>query len=234
MSNSPSTSSDPNDRELEPWEITLAERMVYGFLAEHGPFRTLDAEDLIHECLSHWWLQRGKYSPERGASKKTFMRRVLQKKLIDIERHEQAQKRKAERQAESLSKPIGDPEDDDDLTLEDVVASQEPEWAPQEMLDRSTLKERIDEVVPLLTDRQQGLVELLRSGANVTEASRILGIPRGTLYDEIKRIRELFRTRPRGVLEVNPTLSGGFSYMGSRRLRNGQAASFWLQGRHRP
>jgi hypothetical protein len=74
---SPASAGHGASAELEPWEIALAERVVRGFLATRQPFGALAFEDLIQECLTHWWLQRPRYSAERGASRATFMRRVL-------------------------------------------------------------------------------------------------------------------------------------------------------------
>jgi IS30 family transposase len=39
---------------------------------------------------------------------------------------------------------------------------------------------------------QVKLCELLKEGMNVSEVSRAIGKPRPTIYDELKRIREIF------------------------------------------
>ena len=49
-------------------------------------------------------------------------------------------------------------------------------------------------VLEKLSHRQQELCRLLQEeGLNMTQVSEKLNIPRGTLFDEILRIREIFR-----------------------------------------
>ena len=50
----------------------------------------------------------------------------------------------------------------------------------------------IDRVMELLSPRQRELTQALRFGATMAEASRLLGTPRSTLYDELERIRKIF------------------------------------------
>jgi len=89
----PDSKTPHDDGELSEWEVTLARRLVEDFLATRRPFRDLDADDLLQECLARWWLKRRHYSEDRGASLATFMRRVLKARLVDIDRRERATKR---------------------------------------------------------------------------------------------------------------------------------------------
>ena len=48
-------------------------------------------------------------------------------------------------------------------------------------------------VLTRLTPQQQVICRLLTEGEAVTAISRKLRVPRATLYDEIKRVRRIFR-----------------------------------------
>ena len=114
------------DNAFEPWEISLAERLVRAFLISRAPGK-LEFDDLLQECLLHWWQQRDRYSASRGASPQTFFRRVFRAKLLDIARSAQAQKRGGARQEHYLSEPLGP--DDEDL-LSDSIADDDPRGTP--------------------------------------------------------------------------------------------------------
>ena len=184
--------SDPQAQELAPWEISLAKQVVYQFLAAHSFPRAITFKDLVQECLLRWWQQRHLYSPERGASQQTYMRAVLEKKLLDIARRDGAEKRRAQTEALSLNREIDD-EEEDGTEQGDLVADEYSEWDPASTLEQTEIKEHIDQALSLLSPRQQKLAQALGSGANIAEISRALNIPRPTLYEEIKRIQKVFR-----------------------------------------
>jgi RNA polymerase sigma factor (sigma-70 family) len=190
------TPQTPADEGFEPWELATAEHVVAGFLATHPAPRDIEAEDLLQECLLHWWQQRRLYDPQRGASLPTFMRRVLQAKLIDIARGESAEKRQAFAGAVSLDEPLNRDDDEGggaDLTLNDILPDKSADWQTEDAADQALLKECIDRVVDLLSPRQQQLLEMLRADAAIARISSTLGIPRATLYDELARIKAIFR-----------------------------------------
>ena len=114
---------------LEPWEIEVAGQVVRAFFGAHALPGRLQFEDLVQECLWHWWQQRRRYSALRGASAATYMRRILEKKLLDIERAARATKRGGRVQTVSLDDPV-DPSDPSGATVEDRLADDDPSWSP--------------------------------------------------------------------------------------------------------
>lgn len=176
---------------FSPWEIALAKRVVNDFLFSH-PMPHLEAKDLVQECLLQWWQQHQRYSPSRDASLKTYMRKVLQNKLRDIERHERADKRGGYSSEVSLDRSL-DPEVEDSDSLGDMLPADAPEEEPESETERLELKANIDRVLGRLSEQQRWLAEKLGEGWPMTEISERLGVSRPTLYDELKRIREVFR-----------------------------------------
>lgn len=191
MVSSPTPSrGSPGD--LEAWEIALAERVVQDFLATRRPFGALTFEDLVQECVTHWWLKRRHYSKDRGASPATYMRTVLKAKLCDIERRERATKRGGYSKPLSLDMAL-DPEDEEGPTLADILPDEALAKSPNHLAERLELQSHIKRVLSLLSPRQRRLAEQLGSGASMSEIGRLLGVHRSTLYDELHRIREIFR-----------------------------------------
>ncbi|MFH1485108.1 MAG: sigma-70 family RNA polymerase sigma factor [Chloroflexota bacterium] len=182
----------PSERGFSPWEIALAKRVVYHFLATRPPFRYLNAEDLAQECLAHWCSQRRQYSPSRGASMKTYTRNVLEKMLIDVERHERAAKRGGYSEEISLDQPL-DPEAEDSDTIGDRLPADSPDEDPQTEAERLEMKANIDRALSMLTPQQKKLAQKLGDGWTMSAIGDSLGTPRATLYDELKTIREVFR-----------------------------------------
>jgi RNA polymerase sigma-70 factor (ECF subfamily) len=113
------------------------------------------------------------------------MRRVVKGKLIDIERTMKAGKRGAGHHPLSLDAPLKHgPEEE--RTLGYVVPSGETEREVMSSLMRERLLSR-------LTPGQRRLALGLEGGLSMSEMSRRLNVPRGTLYEELERIRRVFR-----------------------------------------
>jgi len=171
---------------LQPWETELAEDVVRGFLATRAPFPALDFDDLVQECLLHWWTQRQRYRKERGASPRTFMRRLLNAKLVDLTREAGAAKRGCGRPADSLDREAGEEKEDGSM-LGDLVPSHVDVDA------ESSLRIDLQSGMAHLTARQRSVIRALADGWRVTDISRRSGLSRGTLYEELQRIRQVFR-----------------------------------------
>ena len=151
-----------------------------------------DFDDLVQECLLRWWQQRSLYSEGRGANRRTFMNRVLTNRLRDLRRQERAQKRRVDREARSLDKPLGD-EGDDLSSLMNLLPDESTDSRPEEAAERAELAEGIDRVRRRLTLRRRELLDGISAGFSMSELSRRLATPRSTLYDELERIKQEFR-----------------------------------------
>lgn len=172
--------------DFEPWELELVVRQVEYFVAERRPPSDVDVDDLVQECLLHWWKRRDRYEAGRGASRKTFLRKVVRAKLQDLARGWRAQKRGSGGRPLSLDAPasrrapdgatIGDMLHDGDHLASNVSAAVD-----------------VESLIARLSARQQRIVAGVKAGTNNTELSRHLGISRDTLQEELRRIRQAFR-----------------------------------------
>jgi len=175
-----------DDDGLPQREVDIIRHVVRDFLSTRQPHPALEQEDLAQECLLHWWLQRPRYTPSRGASLETFLRRVVKAKLLDLERGARAEKRGSGRQADSLDRPLNE-EEPDANTLGDTVAD------AADTEGEATLRVSLEAARSRLSPRQRQLLEGLLEEYPMTHLSQRLGVPRATLYDELERIRRIFR-----------------------------------------
>lgn len=179
---------------FEGWELAIARRLIKAYQLEWPALGAQDFEDLLQECLLHWHGVRERYDGERGASPRTFMARVIRNKLMDIVRELEADKRKIAGLAVSLDAPPAGRQDDG--TAESELGARLSDASSEEALQQRELAADLEEAMNALSVPQRALCEaLLRNDFNMKQASEWLGTPRATLYDELKRIRRLFRKK---------------------------------------
>jgi RNA polymerase sigma-70 factor, ECF subfamily len=168
---------------LSNWELQLAEEVVDRFLYSRPGMRQ-EREDLIQDCLEHWLRQRSRFDPSRGASPKTFMRRVLEHRLADVAARQRAAKRGSDERPLSLDRPIreGSPtalgevlpasgQGEDDLLRAIAVGMAEGRLSP----------------------RQRAIARALADGMPKSELARHLHLARSTVYEELARIKAIYR-----------------------------------------
>lgn len=111
-------------------------------------------------------------------------------KLLSIERAAVAAKRGSGTMPLSLDRPL-ESEDADDLTLGGLIP--DLGLGPEEDAQATELRERIEEASQLLTPRQRRLIQGLYADRSLSDLSCALGVPRPTLYDDLRRIQQAFR-----------------------------------------
>ena len=173
---------------FQDWEVAVAYKLVKEFQRQWTCLAREEVDDLLQECLSHWVFVKAQYDPKREASLKTFMGRIIRNKLTDPVRERESDKRKLNHLAISLDAPLTDEVEAPTLLdkLDDLAGGDRSSVAIQITIDINTALKK-------LTARQQTLCRLLgEQGMTIQEASTALGIPRGTLYDELKCIKARF------------------------------------------
>jgi len=177
---------------FQDWEVSIVVKLVKEFREEWPCLRMEDTNDLYQECFTHWFFKRDQYDRTVGASRRTFMGRLIRNKLTDLVRERESDKRKASCIADSLDEPIGNEEDSP--TLADTIDESAVAGGSSDPFFRVDLGIDLSRVLKKFTPSQRKLWRLLREEAlTMTEASDYLRIPRGTVYDELKRIGKLFK-----------------------------------------
>ncbi len=145
-------------------------------------------DDLLQECLTHWYFVRSRYDDAKSAAKKTFMRHVFKNKILDLLEQRVSVKRRAVYQSISLDQLVDGLDEDsypDDLVFEDQNF--------EEVL-RSDVGRVLKRAMAKLSGRQREMCRLIKvEGLNMKQVSQKMNIPRGTLFEEVLRIRAIFR-----------------------------------------
>jgi len=174
------------------WEIAVAKKLINEFQGKRTCLNREDFDDLLQECLTHWFFAKDDYDPTREASQKTFMGRIIRNKLTDLVRERESDKRKIAHLTVSLDEPLG--EDEDSPTLIDKIDEQTISDASPNPFLEIHLRIDLSKALQKLTPQQKELCRLLgEKELTVKEASERLKTPRSTIYDELKRIRMIFR-----------------------------------------
>ena len=172
------------------WEIAIARKLVSDHMREWECLRQVDYEDLVWECVSHWYMVKNTYDERKNASRQTYMGRIIQNKLQDIIRKQTTDKRKIWHHTISLEEKIDDEKDSPTLLDQlDADLATETYRNPSESLD---LRIDLENAKMNLNPKQRKICDMLMKDHSITDISKILATPRSTIYDEIKRISRIF------------------------------------------
>lgn len=177
---------------IQQWEIAVAKKLVGEFRRRSRRLEREEFDDLLQDCLTHWVEVRARLRPSADDPPIAYMARVLRNKLTDLIREQGATKRGGDLDTVSLDAAFED--DDNAPTLADLIDGA-TSGAAGETTAGDGRDARIDiaRAMKNLTPRQRRVCTLLgEEGLSIKEAAARLRIPRGTLYEEIKRIRKVF------------------------------------------
>jgi RNA polymerase sigma factor (sigma-70 family) len=177
---------------LDKWEIAVAKKLVGEFRRRSRILARGEFDDLVQDCLLHWIGVRRRIGPDPDNPPVGYMAQVLRNKLTDLMREQGAEKRAGDLGAVSLDASVDGSEDG--MTLaESLDASESAHSGEDGTTHRHHLRMDLLRALALLTPAQQRLCLMLgEEGLSIKEAAEKLRIPRGTLYEEIKRIRQVF------------------------------------------
>ena len=181
-----------NGKELQQWEIAVAKQLIGKYRRQSQSPEREEFDDLLQECLMHWIDVRRKFRADPNGPPIGYMATVIRNKLTDLFRERVAAKRAGDYDAVSLDAPTGD--SDDAPTFADLLdAARGRDAAADQSLDPEDARIDVARALRNLTPRQRRLCELLgEERLSIKEAAEKLRIPRGTLYEEINRIRKIF------------------------------------------
>lgn len=175
---------------FQDWEIGVAKNVIERFRKQWKCLELEGFDDLLQECLTHWHFSKDDYDPAAGANERTFMSRVVEHKIQHIIEKLTTDKRKVASESVSLDERISDEEDSP--TFLDQLS--EDEKHASNLHVSAELKIDISQTIQKLTPQQRELCRLLsEEGLNIKQASEALKTPRGTLYEDIKRIKAIFQ-----------------------------------------
>ena len=164
------------------WEIDTARYMARWAFHRFPSLQSLyELEDLTQVSLIHWLGVRERYQEDRGASRQTYMGKVIRNRMLELVRSENTDIRRANAAAEPLSRFVDSEDAAPSVDLED--RSIRP--------DDFELRERLEIATSQLTDRQKRILDLY-ADESIAAIARDLDICRSTVYEEVERIRKVF------------------------------------------
>lgn len=152
-----------------------------------------DVEDITQDLILHLLLHPVIHDTSRG-SLSTVVRWILDRKIVNMVAARYAVKRDVRRCQVSLDDPVrlGDNESG---TIHDVYNMdsylQITGKTTQSLMDLRMLASKVKSVLASLPPELRMIAEMLKDQRK-GEIARELGIPRSTLYDACRRLREIF------------------------------------------
>ena len=177
---------------LQKWEIAVTKKLVGEFRRRSRSLAAVEFDDLVQDCLVHWIVVRRRFAPDPNPPPVAYMAKVIRNKLTDLIREQAAGKRAGEIDTLSLDAAVEG--SDAGTTLADVLSGSNAAQPEDEGdVDRHDARIDVARAMAGLTPVQRRLCQMLgEEGLSIKEAAERLRIPRGTLYEEIKRIRKVF------------------------------------------
>ncbi len=137
--------------------------------------------------MIHWFFIKDQYRPESGASERTFLNRITRNKIADLIRRREANVRKVSYVSESLD-AMG--EDEESISAKEKILMVEEQTVQK--ISAADLPDAVARATAGLSFRQKQICRYLSEGMSQVKVGEIMKIPRATLQDEIRRIREAF------------------------------------------
>ena len=176
---------------LDGWEIAVAKKLVGEYRRRSRILERYEFEDLVQDCLLHWITVRRSLDRDPANPPLGYMATVLRNWLADLVRKRGTDKRSGDLDTPSLDASIDG--SDDGMTLAELLDASQSRDSAGDGETHHHMHLDLLRACAHLTPAQQRLCLMLgEEGLSVKAAAEQLGIPRGTLYEEINRIRKLF------------------------------------------
>jgi RNA polymerase sigma factor (sigma-70 family) len=177
----------PRD-DFAEWEIPAVRSAATRFAASYRVPR-FETEDLVQEAMALWLKWRPTYDPTRGASPRTFLRRVVRAKLLDLLERELAHKRSAPEVF--LSEPVGGTEGED-LTWAELV-SDPGDVSTSDSAEQRVLAEALGRARQRLLPKDRQILDAWYEGRTSAEIAELLTKPRTTVSSRLAVILSQLR-----------------------------------------
>ncbi len=184
--------SNQYDEGIDPYAVEII-RFKARQLVRQAGFTAADGDDLEQEMILDLLRRLPKYNPER-AQLNTFIARVVEHEVATLIQKQKAGIRDHRRCRSSMNEPF---KNEDGCTVDRVETLDQEDY-----LDRISVERRPGEELRTLALDVAAVLERLPpelrelclrlKQETVTEISRDTGVPRGTIYESIKRLREIF------------------------------------------
>jgi len=162
-------------------------------LARTEGFTAQDIEDIQQDLIMDLLERLSKFDATK-ATCNMFVTSIIDRKVAAFIRDRNCKKRNPRREECSLNECIDDGEGGSIERIQTIAADETDRWlGRQARSDQETAELALDveEVLKRLPDNLRRLCEFLKTGS-IADAARAMGVPRTTLHDHVKQLREVF------------------------------------------
>lgn len=182
-------------KSFEQWEMKLVKEKARKLIGKYG-FVEEDIEDLKQDLMLHIFLRKkgGSTSAQVKSKTRVVMNRILDNRIRDLIEKAQSMKREGNLKSQSLHRELGQGEDGEPFTYEDVLSEDESmtRSGKRRVADEEEVRLAMALALGKLTSLQRRVCRLLMTQKTVGKVAKSVRIRRDALYEEIKRIRAIF------------------------------------------
>lgn len=178
--------------ELSDYAIRLIRHRARRLVATTG-FAPDDIEDIRQDLILDLLERLPKFDPTKAAHE-MFVVSIIDHKVAALIRDRNCEKRDPRREECSLNECIDDGEGGSVERVQTIAAEEAARRLGRQVRsDQETAELALDleDVLKRLPDNLRRLCELLKTGS-IADAARAMGVPRTTLNDHVKKLREFF------------------------------------------
>lgn len=152
-----------------------------------------DRDDLEQEMMLDVITRTPKFDQNKGTHK-TFVARIIERKISKLIRHRTSEMRDYRREACSLNERV---DDGDGSTVErgDLLSQEDADFRcgrrNRTGAEEMEFLQDMDATLSALPAHLRRLCEYLKTGT-ISDAAREMGVPRTTLNDHVKKLRAIF------------------------------------------
>lgn len=162
-------------------------------LARNEGFTPQDIEDIRQDLIVDLLERLPKFDATKSAYN-TFVDRIVNRKVARLMRDRNCEKRDPRREACSLNEYIDDGEGGTVERSQTIAAEEADRRLGRQARSNQETAELVldvEAVLKRLPDNLRTPCELLKTGS-IADAARAMGVPRTTLNDHVKKLREFF------------------------------------------
>ncbi len=172
----------------EAMELLLKkhERMIWSCIHHYYYRDDSDHSEIYQRCLLSFHRAVLRYRDDGDAGFATYLRRIIEREIIDYVRRYRSKQKLYELEAVSLDQAV---REQDSLYLIDCVENNQPAYDGKWMLDYQNLLEHWQKQKQLLNDQERQIWDLRAAGRSYDEISEMLGITKKKVDNTLQKIR---------------------------------------------
>lgn len=184
--------ANPKQNQIHEYAVKVIQHKAKHLIGTAG-FTESDSQDLEQEMMIDVITRISKFDETKGTHK-TFVARIIERKISKLIRHRTTEMRDYRCEECSLNERV---DDGDGMTVErgDLISQNDADhlWGRcrRTGVEELDFSHDLEVTLSALPEHLQKLCECLKT-RTISEAAREIGMPRTTLNDHLKKLRAIF------------------------------------------